>query len=211
MRKNYAPLAETTIGSFKSFEIMKFNSCPQIRQFVPPCRSNDIVKEAGFFYGNCDEHLCNACKDDHKKFKKLREHPISKVEESTQQDTKSRHTESSLTKDILNTDAPATTELYTPSSNSNPGGKVLYPPSKPLNVHTTAESRETASLANVREPFSILALSLHSVNVIKLKSSEEDSMRVHGCYICQGESYYWLTCTNERYCIWIPLLKSETA
>lgn len=169
----------------RDHEIQQLSSNPPI---CTPCRSTDIVKEAGFFCGNCDEHLCNACKDDHKKFKKLREHPISKVEESTQQDTKSRHTESSLTKDILNTDAPATTELYTPPSNSNPGGKVLYQPSKPLNVHTTAESRDTASLANVREPFSILAMSLQSVNVIKLKSSEEGSMRVHGCaFMSSGE------------------------
>ena len=125
--------------------------------------------------------MCNGCKDHHKKFKKLRGHTISDVKEPKQQDAKSKHTGPSLTDGVLQTSDPEAAELHTPPSDRSRDGRELHATAPSLDTHTSAESQDAMSSSSPSEPFSILNLSLQSVKVVKIKSSEDESMRIHGC------------------------------
>ena len=46
-----------------------------------PCKEDGVEKEAKFKCLNCDENLCPACKDYHKKFKATKAHKLVKLEE----------------------------------------------------------------------------------------------------------------------------------
>ena len=50
-----------------------------LQQACGPCKDEGEIKEAKYFCEKCKEHLCFDCRNDHKKFKATKNHPIVSV------------------------------------------------------------------------------------------------------------------------------------
>lgn len=164
----------------RDHEIQQLSANPSI---CKPCKSNDIVREARFFCDNCDEYMCNTCKDVHNKFKKLREHTVLDIQERKQQGMNSKHTGPSLGNNILVTGCEEATELHAQPSDGSRASRVLDSTVPSLDTLTLTEPQHATSPTNQSDLFSIINTSFQSVQVVNMKSSEEESMRIHGCAI----------------------------
>ena len=160
--------AHKKFPKLRDHEIQQLSSNPPI---CTTCKSSDIVREAGFFCKDCDEYLCDACKNDHKKFKKLRGHVIEDVKEQEQENDKSKHTGPSLP-DIsrLRTSGPEihVEALNTPPTDGSRNGRGLHATAPSMESHSSAESKHSPTSTSPSEPFDILNISIQNANVIKL-------------------------------------------
>ena len=172
---------------------------PKLREHViqqlssnPPvcttCKSGDIVREASFFCKDCGEYLCNACKSDHKKFKKLRGHIIVDVKEQGQHGDTSQHTGPSMADSKLQNSGPETTGLQTPPADGSRNDRDLQSSAPATESHSSALSETSPMSTGPRGPFNILNISLKTVNIVNMEVSKDDSVRIHGCvFMPSGE------------------------
>ena len=177
--------AHRKFPKLRDHEIQQLSSNPPI---CTTCKSSDIVREAGFFCKDCDEYLCDACKNEHKKFKKLRGHVIAGVKEKEQEHDKSKHTGPSLS-DInrLQISGPEEAGFHAPPTGGNRNGRGLHA-TAPTETHSSTESKDSPTPTSPNEPFNILNMSLETVTIINMKVYDQESMRVHGCvFMPNGE------------------------
>ena len=177
--------AHKKFPKLRDHEIQRLSSNPPI---CTTCKSGDIVRQASFFCKDCDECLCDACKNDHKKFKKLRGHVIAEIKEKKKEHDKSKHTGPSLS-DIsrLQISGPETVGLHTPPTDGSRNGRGLHA-TAPTEIHLSTESKDSPTSTSPSEPFDILNMSLQTVDIIKDIGVSDKSMRVHGCvFMPNGE------------------------
>ena len=167
--------AHKKFPKLRDHEVQQLSSNPPM---CTTCKSGDIVREASCFCKDCGEYLCNACKTDHKKFKKLRGHIIVDVKEQGQHGDKSKHTGPFLAGDKLQTSGPETIGLQTPPADGGRNDRGLQASAPATESHSSAKSEYSASLS---KPFNILNMSLKTVTIVDPKTTDDESMRVHGC------------------------------
>ena len=169
----------------RDHEVQQLSSNPPV---CTTCKSGDIVREASCFCKNCDEFLCNACKSDHKKFKKLRGHVIVDVKEPGQNEDKSKHTGPSLADSKLQTSGPETSGLQTPPSDVSRNDRGLHASAPATESHLSAKSEDSPMSTGPSWPFNILNMSLKAFNIVNMKVSDDDSVRIGSCvFMPSGE------------------------
>ena len=143
------------------------------------CKSDDIVREASCFCKDCDEYLCKDCKTDHKKFKKLQGHTLKDIEKQDRDD-KNKHTGPASDDSELSASGPEDMGLHTPPTDDARGSQATAP-SIESHLAATNIGEDSPMSTGLNEPFKFLNVSFKNVNVIKLKGSDDERLRIHGC------------------------------
>ena len=125
--------------------------------------------------------MCNACKTDHKKFKKLRGHIIVDVKEPGQHGDKSQRTGPSVADSKLQTSGPETIGLQTPPADGGRNDRGLQASAPATESHSSAKSEDSQMSISLIEPFNILNMSIKTVTIVDPKVSDDESMRIQDC------------------------------
>lgn len=173
-----SPCAHKKFPKLWDHEIQQLSSNPLV---CTTCKSRDFDRVASCFCKDCDEYLCNICKGDHKKFKKLREHILTDVEKQKYSVDKGSHTCPAPADSKLKTCSPETTVLQTPPADESRNDKGLQASAPATESNLSARSEESPMSTSPKGSFNILNMSLKALNVVTLKMSDDDRVRIHDC------------------------------
>ena len=128
-------------------------------------------------------------------FKSSRTYTIKDIEKQDREDT-NKHTGE------LSTSGPDAMRFHTPPTDNgrNARGSQAMAPSIESHLAATILSKDSPMSTGLNEPFKFLNVSSKNVNVVKLKGSDDEILRIHGhVNFCRVEIYCWLTITVVKY------------